>query len=227
MPVTSAALHLIPYAVIAAASPLGLAATLTVLRTGRVQALGFAIGALAGQLVACELFVLLGSVSFGHRTKRPHVEGIIELALGVALLALALFVRRRPERAELDSGRSGQILARLERVHATTAVVAGVALGVGGPKRLILTALAAASITAASLYAGRDAALVLWYGVLATLVVWAPVLAAILLGQRGVDLLDRGFRWLGRHRRPLTVVVLLAVGLFLVASGIALLARGA
>jgi hypothetical protein len=224
--VTSAALHLIPYAFIAAASPLGLAATLTVLRTGRIQALGFALGALAGQLVVCEALVLLGSVSFGHRTRRPQAEGVTELVLGVALLALALFVHRRPERAEPDSGRSRQIIGRLERVHATTAVVAGLALGIGGPKRLILTGLAAASITAAGLDAGRDAALVLWYGVLATVVVWAPVLAAIVLGQRGVDLLDRGFRWLGRHRRPLTVAVLLVVGLFLVGDGLALLLNG-
>jgi Sap, sulfolipid-1-addressing protein len=224
--VPSAALHLIPYAFIAAASPLGLAATLTVLRTGRVQALGFAIGALTGQLAACELLVLIGSVSVGRRTRRPDVEGAIEVALGVALLALALLVHRRPERADPDSGRSRQILDRLERVHATTAVVAGLALGVGGPKRLILTGLAAASITAANLDAARDATLVLWYGALVTVVIWAPVLAAIVLGQRGVDLLDRGFRWLGRHRRPLTVAVLLVVGSFLVADGLALLVNG-
>ncbi len=222
----SAALHLIPYAFIAAASPLGLAATLTVLRTGRIQALGFALGALTGQLAACELLVLIGSVSVGRRTRRPDVEGAIEVALGVALLALALLVHRRPERADPDSGRSRQILDRLERVHATTAVVAGLALGVGGPKRLILTGLAAASITAANLDAARDATLVLWYGALATVVIWAPVLAAIVLGQRGVDLLDRGFRWLGRHRRPLTVAVLLVVGSFLVADGLALLVNG-
>ncbi|MFZ0340757.1 MAG: GAP family protein [Gaiellaceae bacterium] len=222
----SAALHLIPYAFIAAASPLGLAATLTVLRTGRIQALGFALGALTGQLAACELLVLIGSVSVGRRTRRPDVEGAIEVALGVALLALALLVHRRPERADPDSGRSRQILDRLERVHATTAVVAGLALGVGGPKRLILTGLAAASITAANLDAARDATLVLWYGALATVVIWAPVLAAIVLGQRGVDLLDRGFRWLGRHRRPLTVAVLLVVGSFLVADGLGLLVNG-
>jgi hypothetical protein len=225
--VTSAAPHLIPYAFVAAASPLGLAATLTVLRTGRVQALGFAIGALSGQLAACALLVLIGSVSFSHRSRRPDVEGTLELVLGVALLALALLVRRRPDHAEPDSGRSRQVLARLERVHAGTAVVAGIALGVGGPKRLILTGLAAASIAAAGLDGGRDAALVLWYGALATVVVWAPVLAAIVLGQRGVDLLDRGFGWLGRHRRPLTVTVLLAVGAFLVADGLALLVNGA
>jgi Sap, sulfolipid-1-addressing protein len=219
----STALHLVPYAFIAAASPLGLAATLTVLRTGRAQAFGFAIGAVAGQLIVCEVLVLIGTASVGHRTKRPHVEGVVELALGVALVALALVVHRRPEGAEPDRGRSQRILRRLERVRASTAVVAGLAVGIGGPKRLILTGLAAASITAAGADAARDAALVLWYGVLATSVVWAPVLAAIVLGQRAVDLLDRGFRWLTRHQRPVTVVVLLAVGAILVADALALI----
>lgn len=223
---TSAGLDLIPYAFIAAASPLALTATLTVLRTGRVQALGFAIGALAGQLVACGVLVLIGTASFHQRTKRPYVEGVLELVLGVALFALAFYVYRRPEPTEPDSGRSQQILDRLERVHATTAVVAGVALGLGGPKRLLLTGLAAASITAASVHGAKAAALVLWYAALATVVVWVPVLAAILVGQRAVDLLDRGFHWLTRRRRPLTVSVALLVGVFLVADGLVLLVNG-
>jgi hypothetical protein len=224
--VTSAVLQLIPYAFIAAASPLGLAATLTVLRTGRVQALGFAIGVLTGQLVACGVLVLIGTASVSHRTKRPYVEGVLELVLGVALLALANRVHRRPERAGADSGRSQQILDRLERVHATTAAAAGLALGVGGPKRLLLTALASASITAAGVGGAKEAALVVWYGALATVVVWAPVLAAILFGDRAVDLLDRGLRWLTRHERPVAIAVLLVVGSFLVAHGLALLVTG-
>ncbi len=219
---TSAALHLIPYALVASASALGLAATLTVLRTGRMLALGFAIGAVTGQLVACGVLVLIGAASFANRTKRPYLEGTLELALGVALLALAFYAHRRPEGVEPDSGRSRQILDRLERVHATTAVVAGFALGIGGPKRLILTGLAAASISAAGVDGTSDAALVLWYGLLATAIIWAPVLAAIVLGQRAVDLLDRGFRWLTGHQRPVTVSVLLVVGTFLVADGLAL-----
>jgi hypothetical protein len=151
------------------------------------------------------------------------VEGVLELLVGVALLVLAFRVRRRPARIEPEGGGSRKFLDRLERVRLTTDLVAGLALGVGGPKRLVLTALAAASITAAGLEGGKEAALVLWYGGLATVVVWAPVLAAILLGDRAVDLLDRGFRWLTRHQRPVTVCVLLVVGAFFVADGLALL----
>ena len=220
---TSAALYLVPYALIAAASPLGLAATLTVLDTGRVRALAFAVGALAGQLAACSLLVAIGTASVDHRTRRPQVEAVLELAIGVGLLLLALRIHRRPALARPHSGRSREILDRLRRVRPTTAVVAGLALGVGGPKRLVLTGLAAASITAAGVDGGTDAVLVLWYCALATVVVWAPVLAAIVAGERAVDALDAGFRWLTRNQRPVTVAVLLVVGSFLVAHGVALL----
>jgi hypothetical protein len=221
--VTTDALYLIPYAVVAAASPLGLAATLTVLRTGRVQALVLAVGVLAGQLLACAALVLIGAASVSHRTKRPYVEGVLELLVGLALLVLTFHVHSRPERKERTSGRSRQILDRLRRVRLKTDFVAGVALGIGGPKRLVLTALAASSITAAGVDGARAAALVVWYCGLATVVVWAPVLAAILLGDRAVDLLDRGFRWLTRHQRAVTISVLLVVGLYFFAHGLALL----
>lgn len=220
---TSAALTLVPYALVAAASPVGLAATLTVLRTGRVRALGFAVGVLVGQLVACGVLVLIGTVSVGHRTNRPHVEGVLELLLGAGMLVLALRVHRRQARPRSDGDRSRQILGRLQRVGATTDVVAGLALGVGGPKRLVLTALASASITAAGVTGAQEAALVVWYGALATAVVWAPVLAAIVLGGRAVELLDAGFRWLSHRERAVTVSLLLAVGVFLVAHGLVLL----
>jgi hypothetical protein len=221
--VTSAALYLVPYALIAAASPLGLAATLTVLDSGRVRALAFAVGVVAGQLAACAVLVAIGTASVDHRTRRPEVEGVLELAIGVGLLLIALRIHRRPGRAHPHSGHSREILDRLRRVRPATAVVAGLALGVGGPKRLVLTGLAAASITAAGVDGGTGTVLVLWYCALATVVVWAPVLAAIVAGQRAVDALDAGFRWLTRHQRPVTVAVLLVVGSFLVAHGIALL----
>jgi Sap, sulfolipid-1-addressing protein len=222
--VTSAAFSLIPYALIAAASPLGLAATLTVLRTGRVQALGLAAGVLIGQLVACSVLVLIGAASITHRTKRPNVEGVLEVVLGLALVAVALRVHRLPHRTEHDHGRSRQILDRLQRVGLKADFVAGLALGIGGPKRLVLTAFAAASITAAGVDREQEAVLVLWYTAIATLVVWAPVLVALVLRDRAVDMLDSGVRWLTRHQRGVSVLVLLVVGVYFAGHGLVLLA---
>jgi hypothetical protein len=221
--VTSVALYLIPYALIAAASPLGIAAALTVLHTGRVRALGLAVGVLAGQLLACGVLVLLGTASVSHRAKRPHVEGVVQLGLGVALLVLAIVVHHRSDRGEPVRGRSQQILDRLRQVSFTTTLVVGLALGVGGPKRLVLTALASASIAAAGLDGAHEAGLVIWYSVLATVIVWGPVLAALLLGDRALDALDTAFRWLSRHQRPVSVTLLGIIGAFCTANGLALL----
>ena len=224
---TSAALHLIPYAFIAAASPLGLTAALTAIRTGRIQALALAAGVVTGQLVACGVLVAVGVVSANNRPARPNAEGGIEVLLGVLLIVVALRIRRRPEAVEPSAGRSSQLLARLQHVHGATAFVAGLALGVGGPKRLVVTALAAASITAAGVTKAGTAGLALWYSALATSVVWVPVLAAVVLGERAVDRIESGFAWLTEHRRPVAIWVLLVVGAYLVAHGLLLIATHA
>lgn len=220
-----AALHLVPYALVAAASPLGLAATVTVMRTGRLKALGFAAGVVVGQLFACGVIVLLdAAVTPGHQTEHPIFEAVLELGLGSVLLVLAVIVRRRPASTNRHpSARSRAILDRLERVGVATAAAGGFLLGVGGPKRLVLTALASAAIIGSGVESGQELVLVVWYGVLATVVVWAPVLSYVLLGERAVAQVDGGFAWLSRHRRTVTFWALLVVGVALVADGLVLL----
>jgi hypothetical protein len=224
-PLGNAALHLIPYALVAAASPLGLAATLTVMRAGRPSAVAFVVGALAGQLLTCGVLVVIGTVAVGgHPTEHPRLRTGLELALGLALLVLALVVHRRPESSEPEEGPRGRaLLDRLTEVHAPTAAAVGVLLGIGGPKRLVLAALAATSITAAGLDGTQEAALVLWYGLLATVVAWAPVAAYLILGTSVVDRVDAGFDRLMRHRRSVTVWSLVVVGGFLTVDALVLL----
>jgi hypothetical protein len=226
--VAGQALDLIPYALIATASPLGLAAALTVLHAGRAQALTVAAGALVGQLLACSIFVAIGAaVVQSHREKQPHVEGVLEVGLGATLIAIAVVVRRGPHRAQPRDRASQQILERLGRLSGFSAFIAGLAIGVGGPKRLVLTSLASASITAASLDAARTGVLVLWYSVLATAVIWIPVLAAVIAGQPVLDGIDSALRWFTRHQRPVIFYSLLVVSTFLIAHGLLLLGQAA
>src|SRR5574340_392373 len=179
------ALQLVPYALIATLSPLGVAATVTVMRTGRLQALGFGSGVVAGQLIACGVLVVLGSVTIPDPAKDDATfRGVLALALGTALLVLAFRIQRRPpSAAHASSGRSHAATARLERVHLLSAAGIGLLLGIGGPKRLVLTALASALIAAAADTGSSEGALVVWYGLLATLLVWLPVLAYLVLGD--------------------------------------------
>ena len=149
----SAALHLLPYAFVAALSPLGFAATLTVMRTGRLKALGFGLGVILGQLLACAILVVFGDVAGPSRTKaHPTFTALLAIGAGLAFLWLAALIRRRPEIMNRgSSGRSKAALDRLQRVHALTATGIGLLLGIGGPKRLVLSALASATITASGI----------------------------------------------------------------------------
>jgi len=76
--VLSAAVHLIPYAVIATLSPLGFAATITVMRSGRLKASGFALGVDLGQLLACAVLVAVGAIATPDRSQSHQtVEGLL------------------------------------------------------------------------------------------------------------------------------------------------------
>jgi hypothetical protein len=220
----ASALQLIPYGLIATLSPLGLAATLVEMRTGRLQAVGFAVGVVVGQLFACASLVATGVAVTPVRGKaHPTVEGLLAVALGVALLVFAFEVRRRAEPAiRSEPSRSKRALDRLQHVGPVTAVGIGSLLGIGGPKRLVLTALAAAAITAAGQTGTSDAALVVWYTLLATALVWGPVLTYLFLGDAAVVLLDEGIEWFAARRRTITVWSLLVVGAVLVAEGLAI-----
>jgi hypothetical protein len=219
------AAHLIPYALVATLSPLAAAATITVMRTGRLKALAFGIGVVVGQLLACAILVAIGAATTPHRTKAyPTFAGLLELVAGIALVCFAIVVDRRPETGNRSSsGRSQAALDRLGRVHVLTAGGVGLLLGIGGPKRLVLTCLAAASITAAGITGSNEAVLVVWYTLLATALVWFPVVAYLLVGDWAVVRLDAGLGWLGRHRRPLLAYAVAVVGLVLVADGLLLL----
>jgi Sap, sulfolipid-1-addressing protein len=223
--VLSAAVHLIPYAFLATLSPLGFAATITVMRTGRLKALGFALGVVLGQLLACSALVAAGAIATPDRSKaHPTVEALLELALAFVLLSYAAVVHRRPEtRRRTSNGRSKAALERLQRVHVFTASGVGMLLGIGGPKRLVLTALASASIAAAGTTGSDEAALIVWYGLLATVLVWLPVLGYLLLGNRAVATLDAAVESLNRHRRRATVYILVVVSIALLVNAALLL----
>jgi hypothetical protein len=219
-----AAAQLVPYALLAALSPLAFAATLAVLRAGRLKAVAFAACAVAGQFAACALFVIIGSVALpGTDGKHSTLKIALELAVGSALILLAVRVRRGRLAAEPSGDRSAAMVGRLRRVHAATAAVAGLLLGVGGPKRLVLTMLAAATIAASALSRSSRTAVAGLYAAASTIIVWAPVLLCLLLGARAVARLDDAEAWLVRHRRTVTFYALVSVGALFFLDALAVL----
>jgi hypothetical protein len=93
-------------------------------------------------------------------------------------------------------------------------------LGFGGPKRLVLTFLAMASVTEASPGDLVDGALVVVYIAIATALVSVSVGIVIIAGERAAGILDRSQSWLTTHAAGLRVWLSLGVGAALVVDAL-------
>ena len=220
-----ATIQLLLYALLAGFSALAFAATLAVMQAGRLKTLGFGIGFVLGQVLTCSLFVIVGVV-FTGAGKRTHstLLATVELLLAFLLVAVAQRARRAPTvETEGSSKRSQAVLERLGRLRLLTTSIAGFLLGIGGPKRLLLTGLAATAITTAGVRDAEEAALVVWYCALATVLVWAPVSVYVLLGERTVGIMTRAQQRLARRQPGAKVYALLVLAGVLTLDAISLL----
>jgi hypothetical protein len=221
-----ATFQLLLYALVAGFSALAITATIAVMEAGRLKVLGFGIGFVVGQLLTCSLFVAFG-VAVTGASKRAHSALLATLELLLAL-ALVVFARRFKRAATVEtpasSDRAQAALARLGRLRFLTTTIAGFLLGIGGPKRLLLTALAATAITSADVGQVSEAALVAWYCAVATVLVWGPVLVYMLLGDRAVGVLTSAQEQLERRQSDVKVYALLLLAGLLVLDAISIVA---
>jgi hypothetical protein len=213
-------IRIVLYALVAAASPTALLATLAVLSSKRRRLNGilFMGGFLFAQALTFVVAYLLGSTV--NNTARPIVSTWVELALGVAVLVLCL---TRPElrkpRASQTSPRTTALLEKLREVTPGFSLGIGALLGVGG-KRLVITIIAAGTLSLSQ--PSQTSALWLWllYVIVATLIVWAPVVYSAVFGRRAEDLVTRvqaRTKTSGNHH---TSIVGIVVGALLVADAL-------
>jgi Sap, sulfolipid-1-addressing protein len=216
-------LRTLAYALLAAASPLTVLATLVVLTSGRGRLNGtvFLTSFLLGQVGVCVAGFFVSSTAVnrleGHENTGVNV---FKLVLGVALLAAAIGGQRRTgTRESRASVRAEAVLARLERIRPATAFSAGLALGIG-VKRLIITLVAMTTISAASLNSGDEVSLVVLYVVVASLSVWPAVGLYLVFGDHARTWMDAGKRWLAANGTTVTFSITLVVGAFFCADGL-------
>ena len=206
------------YALVAATSPLALGATLAVLKSTRprINGLVFAIGFLVAQSVVLLAAFAIGDSSFAEpKDNHETITSLVALALGLALLATAAAVRSRPRvpREHRAAGpRTKAMVTRLSRLKPVAALGTGIALGIGGPKRLGLTFIVAATISGAALGSAEEISLVGVYVLVASVLVWAPVTLYVFFGTRATDWIAREQAWVSEHQQPLTFYPSLVVG---------------
>jgi Sap, sulfolipid-1-addressing protein len=194
------------YALLAAASPVALTATIVVLESGRARVNGliFGVAFLVAGSVVVALVLVAGSFSVPEgRGGTP--TAVVQLALGGLLIGWAEHLRRSNGRQRPDAERRHPISERMSRLTPLTALSAGALLGVGGPKRLTLGVLAAGSISAADLAPETQAVLGALYVVVASVLVWVPVLGFVIAGEPARALLEDLQQWLTARQRALAM----------------------
>ena len=221
------------YAVVAALSPLAFSATLVVLKSdrGRLNGALFTAGFVGAEAVIVMIALLVDTVSISTDRGRPLLASILGLVAGVVLIALSVVIRRRaasgPDPAPGPPGRTSRLLARLSRLSPVQAVVAGLALGVGGPRRIAMTLLAATTISAAvGRMSIKQMSLAGIFVVVACSLVWVPALVYLTSGAGALARLERLEAAVAAHRQEVVFYGTLALGVVLVVvSGADLLRR--
>jgi hypothetical protein len=211
--VLHASLHVLLYALFAAVSPTVFAATIAVMPAGRLKVLGFGTAFVTAQLLTCVILVVIGVAATPSKS-RPVLHASLEIALALGLVVLALRVRRSHRApGEGLSPRSERMLDRLGRLSFLTTLLGGVLLGVGA-KRLLLTALAATTITTSGIGVAGEGLLVVLFVGLATVLVWGPVVVFLLLGDRSITLLKHAQEEVAARQPDVNFFVLLILAGF-------------
>jgi hypothetical protein len=219
----NAAFHVLVYAVVAAASPLVLTATFVVIRSDRPRTNGIAFlsGFLLGTSIACAIGLVVGEATVEKLDAHDTIEGVLTILLGAVLVAVGLRARKAPLRPEAEGGRASAILAGLSHLGPAASFSMAGLLGFGGPKRLVLTFLAMASVSEATLGDVGMLSLVALYIGVATALVWVPLGIVVIAGERAAAILGRCQTWLTTHAALLRVWLSLGLGIALVIDGLA------
>lgn len=212
---------IIPFGLAGAVSPVMLTEQTVVLAGpgGRRAAVGYA----AGAILALTAYVCL-LLAFGRSInlpKDPHLDAILDVVVGAALVVTALVLRHRGRRAAAPQPGA-------DHPHRTMTPVQSVGFGIvamaTNVSTLALVVPGAKAIAASDVHVPGRAVAVAVLVVLASIPAWLPVaLTAVAPGPA-----DRGLRWLGdlldRHGRTIMLVVVGGLGLVLAVRGIIRLA---
>lgn len=218
----SATGYILFYALIAAASPLVLTATIVVIRSDRprTNSLAFLTGFVLGTTIAAVLALLLRQAAVDRLDSPETVNGLLALLVGLALIAAGLRERHSPSRSEVGTTRGGDLMARLSHLRPAAALSVAALLGFGGPKRLVLTFLAMAALSQAHLRGVENLTLIVLYVTVATLLVSVPVGLVIVGGSRAATIVARGETWLKMNTRLVRVWLTLGLGVLLAIHGL-------
>ncbi|NLP84650.1 GAP family protein [Microbacterium sp. CFH 90308] len=213
---------ILPLALGVAISPVPIIAAILMLLSPRARATGtgFLLGWVIGIVVAVTVFTLLSSVlPMGDEDASQPIKGVVQLALGVLLLLLALRQwRGRPK--------PGQEPALPKWMQAIDTITFPKALGLGfllsavNPKNLLLAASAGVTVGAAALDGGSTALVIAVFTLIGASTVLVPVVGYLVAADKLRGPLDALRGWLAKENAVIMAVLLLVIGVAVIGKGI-------
>jgi Sap-like sulfolipid-1-addressing protein len=166
-----------------------------------------------GLLALLMIFVLHGHDFSSKHTTSSRVASVIEVALGVVLLAGGAVLYRRP-RSTRGPTSTPTWLDRLERAHWSLCLVAGVVM-----LSYALTLAAGAEILKANVGRPKAIAAAIVFAVTSIVTIAAPVAVVVAAPARSNRVLASWRTWLLANSRSIALVALMVIGAFLIARG--------
>lgn len=204
----------IPLGLAGAISPVLLTEQTVVLAgpDGRRTARLFAAGAMITLFAFVCVLILFGRAI--ELPKTPHLSATLDIVIGAALLGLALFLRMRHPKTKADKPPRGAMNPRAAYIFGTVSMATNFTT-------LALIIPAAKEIASSHVDLAERAIVAVILVVLASIPAWLPLaLTAIAPGSASRGLTAFG-DFIQRRGHLATVVLVVAIGVFLVIRGIA------
>lgn len=209
---------LLPLAVGVAVSPIPIIAAILMLLSKRAgtTSVGFALGWLAGIVVATTIFVALAGTISSSDDGPSTTSSLIKLVLGVLLLAVGV----RQWRGRTGEHATPKWMAAIDDLTAAKGFGLAFALAAINPKNLLMCVAAGVTIGGASLSVGQQVGSVAVFTVIAASTVAIPVIGYLVAAQRLRAPLDALKQWLQTNNATVMAVLILVIGIVLIGKGI-------
>lgn len=210
---------LFPLAVVVAISPLSIIAAIVLSERAKLKSVAFLLGWTVGILLAVIVFAELAQLIPGPHVGPRPIAGVIRIVLGVALLVLGArrWKQQPPDGTEPTTPRW---LQGVQGAPALRAAGLAFVLVFANPKNVVMAATAGLLIGVGQLDAAQASIAIAVFVFVAIITVAIPVVGSLILGERTRPGLSRMSAWLTRFNAPVTIILLVLLGVMNIGRGL-------